>query len=281
MRRMMTALIALAGGYALLLVLAWALQGRFVYLPDPQRVPPAMVGLPTVEERWLEAPDGARVVAWHARARPGQPTFLYFHGNGGNLVNRAERIERFIGRGWGIYMMSYRGYSGSEGTPSEQANVADARRAWDDLLATGVAPRDIILYGESLGSGVAAQLAVDLPAGALVLDAPYTSIVDVGKLTFPWLPLGLLLVNRYETIRIIDRVRMPLLVVHGELDGIVPVEMGRRIFAAAVAAEPRRLAIIPGARHGNHMRFGSFEAIVAFVEEVRGGPVRPATATPP
>lgn len=271
MRRMTTALLVVAGAYAMILALGYLLQGRFVYFPLPYATPPSAVGLAGIDVRRVEAPDGVGVVAWYRRAAAGRPTVLYFHGNGGDLANRADRIRGFIGQGWGIYMMSYRGYSGSGGVPSETANVADARRAWLDLVGLGVEPHDIVLYGESLGSGVAAQLAVDLPAAGLILDAPYTSIVDVGRLSFPWLPLGWILVHRYETIRIIGNVRMPLLIVHGELDRIVPVEMGRRVFEAATAAAPKRLVVLPGAGHGNHMRFGSFEAIVAFVEELRAG----------
>jgi fermentation-respiration switch protein FrsA (DUF1100 family) len=147
--------------------------------------------------------------------------------------------------------------------------VADAKRAYADLLGTGVAPRDVILYGESLGTGVASQVAVDKPARALILDAPFTSIVDIGESRYPLLPIRLLLENRYETINVIGKVRVPLLVVHGEEDRIVPVEMGRRVFAAAhMATAPKRLVTVPGAGHANHMRFGSFEAIRSFVQDV-------------
>lgn len=256
--------------YGAVVLTAWGMQRQLVYMPDPTRVAPAAIGLTGVEERWLQAPDGVRVAAWHGRARPGEPTLLYFHGNGGNLSMRRERFRRFMERGWGVYMMSWRGYSGSGGVPSEAANHADARLAYADLAGSGVAARDVVIYGESLGTGVAARLALDAPAGGLILDAPFTSIVDIGASQYPFLPVRLLLAHRYETIRIIGGVRLPLLVVHGEADRIVPVEMGRKVFAAAVnAAEPRRLVTLPGAGHANHMRFGSFEAMVAFVEAVR------------
>lgn len=256
--------------YSVIALAAWAGQRHLIYAPDPTRVEPATVGLAGIEERWLDVEPGVRVLAWYGRAKPSQPTLLYFHGNGGSLSLRSERIKRFMAQGWGIYMMSYRGYSGSGGVPSEADNVADARRAHADLLRSGVAARDVILYGESLGTGVATQIAVGREAKGLILDAPYTSLVDIGKSRYPFLPVDLLLAHRYETVRIVPQVRLPLLVIHGELDHIVPVEMGRRVFAAAVAApEPKRLAILPGAGHGNHMRFGSFEAIVAFVAELR------------
>lgn len=256
--------------YALVVLAAWAGQRHLVYNPDPRGADPAAVGIAGLEQRWVEAPDGVKVVAWYGRAKSGHPTLLYFHGNSGNLERRAERFRRFMAQGWGIYMMAYRGYSGSGGVPSETGNVADARRAYADLVGTGVAARDLVLYGESLGSGVATQVAVDSPASGLILDAPFTSITDIGESRYPYLPVRLFLTHRYETIRVIGQVRMPLLVVHGEADGVVPVEMGRRVFAAAAAAtEPKRLLTLPGAGHSNHMRYGSFEAMVAFVEALR------------
>jgi pimeloyl-ACP methyl ester carboxylesterase len=256
--------------YGLVVLLAWAGQRQLVYNPDPRKISPSAVGLGSVEERWVEAADGVRFVAWYGRPRPGQPTLLYYHGNGGNLALRAERIRRFMERGWGIYMMSYRGYSGSGGLPSEVDNVSDAKLAWQDLLRTGVRADDVVIYGESLGTGVATQVALDAAARGLILDAPFTSIVDIGASRFPMLPVRLLLSHRYETINVIGEVRMPLLVVHGEADRIVPVEMGRQVFAAATRApEPKRLVTFPGAGHANHMRFGSFDAIAAFIRDVK------------
>ena len=102
---------------------------------------------------------------------------LYFHGNGGSLAAGPSASRRFMAEGWGVYMLTYRGYGGSTGSPSETANVADARLAYGALVLEGVAPTSIILYGESLGSGVAARIATERPAGGLILDAPYTSIV--------------------------------------------------------------------------------------------------------
>ena len=256
--------------YGLVILVAWAGQRHLVYNPDPRKTSPAAAGLDGVEERWVEAADGVRVVAWLGRARPGQPTLLYYHGNGGNLALRADRIRRFMERGWGVYMMSYRGYSGSGGVPSEADNVADAKLAWQDLLRAGVRAGDVVIYGESLGTGVATRVALDAAARGLILDAPFTSLVDIGADRYPMLPVSLLLSHRYETIRVIGEVRMPLLVVHGEADRIVPVEMGRKVFAAAIrAAQPKRLVTLPGAGHANHMRFGSFEAIAAFIGDVR------------
>jgi uncharacterized protein len=224
-------------------------QRRLMYFPDRVRTLPAQVGLAAVEERTLATPDGARVIAWYGRARPGQPTLLYFHGNAGSLAARVPRIERFMGEGWGIYMMTYRGYGGSTGSATEAANIADARLAYDALVSEGVKPSSIIVYGESLGSGVAVQLAAERQVGGVVLDAPYTSIVDVAVRAYPFLPVRLLLSDRYESSKYIARVRAPLLILHGELDTVIPVAMGRELFG--LANEPKRLAIFPAGGHSD------------------------------
>ena len=213
--------------YALIACAAYFGQRRLMYFPNRDRMPPAQAGLANVEERLLRTPDGARLVAWYGKARPGQPTILYFHGNGGGLVDRAPRIERFMAEGWGVYMMAYRSYSGSTGSPSEAANVADARLAHGALVHEGVDARSIVLYGESLGSGVAARIATERPARGLILDAPYTSIVQLAAQIYPYLPVRQLLQDRYETDKVIAQVKMPVLILHGERDGIIPVAMGR------------------------------------------------------
>src|SRR5262249_33788209 len=139
-------------------------QRSLMYFPNRVRTSPAAAGLGDVEERLLNTPDGARVVAWYGKARPGQPTLLYFHGNGGSLLERADRVRRFMDEGWGVYMMTYRGYGGSSGSASETANVADARLAYGALAAEGVGADKIVLYGESIGTGVATRIATERPA---------------------------------------------------------------------------------------------------------------------
>jgi uncharacterized protein len=235
--------------YAAVLLAAYLGQRRLMYFPDRTRTLPVEVGLTDVAERTLDAPDGARIMTWYGKAEPGQPTLLYFHGNAGSLAARAERIRRFMGEGWGVYMMSYRGYGGGTGSPSESANIADARLAYDALVSEGVAPASIILYGESLGTGVAARIAGERPAAGLILDAPYTSIVEVAKQAYPYLPVSALLKDRYETTAYIDKVRMPLLILHGERDGVIPVANGRELLR--LANEPKRLATFPNAGHSD------------------------------
>lgn len=258
--------VAIAAIYLLLVLAGWLVQRRLMYFPSLERVSPASVGLPEASERVLETPDGARVLMWYAPAKSGAPTILYFHGNGGSLKERSERFARYTEGGLGMLMMTYRGYGGSTGTPSEAANVADAKLAYAWLIENGVAARDIILYGESLGSGIATQIAAANPVRGLVLDAPYTSIVDVAARQYPFLPVRALLLDRYETLRYIGRVKAPLLIIQGERDQVIPVGMGRAVYAAA--PEPKRMITFPDAGHSNHHRYGSTAAVLGWIADL-------------
>ena len=253
--------------YAIVVFAAWLAQRRLMYMPDIRQFSPASVGLTDVTEQTLETPDGSRLIVWRATPQPGQPTILYFHGNAGGLVARADRLSRYRTRGWGVAMMSYRGYSGSTGRPTEAANVADARQLYERLVSEGIAPHDIVLYGESLGSGVAVQVAANVPVGGVILDAPYTSAVDVAVRAYPFLPVRPLLIDRYESDRRIDRIGAPLLILHGERDGIIPVAMGKALFAAA--REPKKLVLFPMATHSDVDQFGAVDAIAAWLRDIR------------
>ncbi len=253
--------------YALILAAAYFAQRKLMYFPDRARTSPQSIGLAHIEELEIAAPDGTRVVAWHGRAKPGQPTLLYFHGNGGSLAARQPRFERFMAEGWGIFMMTYRGYGGSTGSPTEVDNVADAMRAYDTLVARGAAPAAIILYGESLGSGVAVQVALEKPAAGLILDAPYTSAVDVASMRFPYLPVRPFLHDQYDSASRIARVRMPVLVLHGTRDGVIPVAMGREI--ARLAPDPKRYVEFPNGQHSD-LYLAPNDALATVRDWVRG-----------
>lgn len=276
MQLIMKLAIGLFAVYAVIAVAAFVLQRRLMYFPDPERVSPKSFNLAGVTERVIDAPDGARLISWYAPAAPGQPTILYFHGNGGSLASRSERVRRYVSRGYGVLMLSYRGYSGSTGSPSESANVADAKLAYDALNKDGVEPDDIIVYGESLGSGVAVQVAADREVGGLALDAPYTTIVDVAVLAYPYLPVRPFVFDRYETVKYLPRVKAPLLVLHGEADQVIPVEMGKAVYAAASA--PKEIATFPRAGHSDHHLHGSYDVLFRWIDaltEARAdGPAR-------
>jgi fermentation-respiration switch protein FrsA (DUF1100 family) len=258
--------LGVAAVYGAIALVAYLGQRKLMYFPDRVHTLPTEVGLAGVAERVLETPGGERVIAWYGRARPGQPTLLYFHGNGGSLAIRAPRIARFMDEGWGVYMMTYRGYGGSTGSPSEAANGADARLAYHALVQQeGVSPKSIVVYGESLGSGIAVRIAAELPVAGIILDAPFTSIVDVAAQAYPFLPVRLFLIDRYETTRYIAGIKAPLLILHGQHDNVVPVAMGREL--ARLAPEPKRLVIFPNGRHSDLYVDGNnaIDAVRAFI----------------
>lgn len=239
-------------------------QRRILYVPDPTRVAPAAIGLTYVDEVLLGTPDGETLVAWHGAPAPGKRTLLYFHGNGGGLAGREDRIRAYRGFGFGLMMLAYRGYSGSTGAPSEAANMADAQIAYDWLRARGAAASDIVLYGESLGTGIAVRIAADNVVGGIVLDAPYTSVADIAATRYPWLPVRALLRDQYDSRALIGRLRAPLLVIHGEKDDIVPIAMGRAMYEAATV--PKTMQVYPRAGHLYHLEFGSAEVVRRFVD---------------
>jgi fermentation-respiration switch protein FrsA (DUF1100 family) len=147
------------------------------------------------------------------------------------------------------FLLDYRGYGKSEGSPDEAGTYADARAAHGWLVARGVSPERLVLFGESLGSGVATQLATEVKARALVLESPFTSVPDMARAVYPFLPLWPLVRTRYDTVSKVGKLRMPLLVLHGERDEVVPFAQGRRVFEAAPG--PKRFFAIPGAGHND------------------------------
>jgi uncharacterized protein len=239
-----------------------------MYFPDGTRVAPAEAGLEHVKEIEIAAADGIRLIAWYAPARDGKPTILYFHGNAANATNRAPRIELIQEHGFGVLYLNNRGYGGSSGRPTEVDNIADAIAAYDHVIGLGVPATRIVAYGESLGSGQAVRLASARPVAAIVLEAPLTSTIDVARRTYFWLPLSLLIADKYDNERNIRSVTAPVLILHGEQDGVIPVEMGKQVYRAA--NEPKRIELFPQGTHDDLFGHGAWEKTRAFVEAFGG-----------
>jgi uncharacterized protein len=268
MSRMLNLLFWLVAIYLLICVGAVLAHRHFVYLPDPMRYTPADAGASGIEEIEISAPDGVTLLAWHARAKEGRPTLLYFTGNGGSAATRVSKIQQMQDDGYGVFMLNYRGYGGSGGKPTEANNLADAERAYDRLVSLGVKPEDIVAYGESLGTAVATRMALVRPVRAVVLEAPFTSIVDVGKRTWWFLPLNIVMLDRYRTIDYIPDLTVPLLIVHGDRDGIIPVSHAQRLYD--IAPQPKSLVILPGGNHNNLYDQGAWQHVRAFLESGDG-----------
>ena len=236
-----------ASAYLGILLYMYLQQRSLQYLPSREGLSPQAVGLTGVSEERVNTPDGETIVLWHAEPKPGHPTILFFHGNGGEISGRHDRMSFYQAQGFGALFVSYRGYGASTGKISEQGIMTDAFTAYDFLRERGVPPEEIAVVGESLGSGVAVQLAAQRPVAALVLEAPFTAAVDVAAEIYPWLPVRLLMKDQFRSRDFIGQVKVPLLIVHGDADRVIPVAQGRRLLE--MANEPKELAIFAGDGH--------------------------------
>jgi fermentation-respiration switch protein FrsA (DUF1100 family) len=253
------ALVCYGGLVALLYVGQRALQ----YFPERFRTAPAAAGLPEAEEVVLDTADGERVIAWHLPPRGQKSVVLYFHGNGASLRWRVDRFRALTADGTGLVALSYRGYGGSSGSPTEPGLVSDGLAAYAFALAR-YQPARIALWGESLGSGVAVAIAAEKPVGHVILESPFSSAVDVGAGRYWFVPVRLLMKDQFRSDLLIGKVTAPVLVLHGERDRIVPIVLGERLYALINA--PKRFVRFPDAGH-NDIGARAVEAARQFLGE--------------
>ena len=251
-----------AAGYAAFAALMYVVQRSLMYFPETVRTAPAAAGLPQAQELVLDTADGEKVIAWHVPPRGEAPTVLYFHGNGGSLRLRVDRFQRIAAAGVGLVALSYRGYGGSTGKPTEQGLINDARAA--HAFAAERYPR-IALWGESLGTGVAVALAAEKPVTRMVLDAPFTSTLDIARANHWYLPVRLLMKDQFRSDQRIARVKVPVLIMHGEVDQIIPIAHGERLFA--MIPGPKQFVRVPGGYHVDLDRHGAAEVALKFLNE--------------
>ncbi|RYY23353.1 MAG: alpha/beta hydrolase [Sphingomonadales bacterium] len=233
----------LAGLYlAVLLVLAFA-QRSLIY-PAPS---PAVTNTPAgfVAVQLLTA-DGLTLTAAHKAGQPGKPVAIFFHGNGDSLSGAATATQALADSGYGLLLVEYRGYGGNPGKPSETGLYSDGRAAIGWLGTQGVPVNRIVLIGNSLGSGVATQLATEQPVAGLVIVSGYTSMADVIATHYPWVPVRLLLLDRYDNRSKLGRVAAPILILHGTADKLIPMVQAQ---ALAHAAPRTALQLVEGAGH--------------------------------
>ncbi|MBV6488208.1 MAG: alpha/beta fold hydrolase [Pseudorhodoplanes sp.] len=252
-------------GYIGFVAVMYFAQRWLMYFPETVRTAPAEAGFAQAEEIALTAADGERLLAWHVAPHAGRFVVVYYHGNGGALRHRPWRFAPLTSDGTGLVALSYRGYGGSSGHPSEQGLIADGRAAYDFAAARYGAER-IVLWGESLGSGVAIAVAAERPVAALVLEAPYTSTVDIAAAIYPVIPVRWLMKDQFRSDERIGRIDAPLLVLHGERDRVIPIRFGARLFA--LAPGPKRFVRFPGAGHEDLGEHGAVEAARAFLSDV-------------
>jgi uncharacterized protein len=250
-------------GYLGALATLFFTQRSFIYpIPRTTRTSPQAAGLGEAEEHVLSTSDGEKIIIWHVPARADRHVVVYFHGNGDTLSNLVGRFREITSDGTGLIAMSYRGYAGSSGSPSELGLLQDAAAAYDFAAARYAATR-IVVWGFSLGSGVAVALAADRPAGGLILEAPYTSLADVAATLFRLMPVRYLLRDHFRSDERIARVKAPLLIMHGGRDLTISSSLGQRLFA--LAHEPKQFVLFPEGGHNDLDLFGATETARKFI----------------
>jgi fermentation-respiration switch protein FrsA (DUF1100 family) len=261
-------LIIVSIGYACGLAVLFFVQRSFLFpIPQTARTAPEAAGFPEAEEHVLTTADEEKVIVWHVPAKPGHPVVLYFHGNGDFLAGFFGRFRDIVADGTGIVALSYRGYAGSSGKPSEQGLLRDAAAAYAFTSARYGADR-IVVWGFSLGTGVAVALAAEQPVGRLILEAPYTSIVDVAAAAFWIFPVRLVMLDQFRSDERIARVKVPLLIMHGALDPTIPTGFGERLFA--LAHEPKQFVRFPEGGHNDLDSFGAIGTARLFINAAKG-----------
>jgi len=271
-------LASAVGLYLLFVAALYVFQRGMLYHPDsslPDLKASGIQGMSSVSAR---TEDGLTVTSWYSPPRSEDlPTLVYLHGNAGNVGSRTDKVSPYIEAGFGVMLVGYRGYGGNPGKPTETGLYADARAALSFLESEGAPSENIVLYGESLGTAVAVKMASERAAqggvAALILEAPFTSIVDAAAHFYPIVPTSLLLKDRYDSARIIDSVSTPVFVIHGELDTTMPIKFARRLFEKAI--EPKESLWFSAAGHNNLYDFGAAKEVLTFLKRYTDFSVSP------
>lgn len=254
--------------YIGVLALLWSQQERLIY-PAPRVIAPPTGGFEQVTYRTA---DGLDISAGYRAATPGMPTIAYFHGNGADWVSSVVATDRLVPAGYGVLAAEYRGYRGNPGSPSEDGLYKDGRAALGFLAERGVAAESMILIGNSIGSGVATQLASEHAPKALILISPFASLRQLAAEKVRWVPTSILLRSRYENAEKIAKVDAPVLILHGDADTLIPDAHARQLAALRPDAE---LVVFLGKGHDLAWHDEAEEAVLAFLENIEAGGAKP------
>ncbi len=251
-------------GYATLVGIMFFGQRKLMYHGGAAVPTPAEYGVPDMRPVRLATADGLELLAWHrAPTDEALPTIVYYHGNAGHIGHRGDKVRPYLDAGFGVLLVSYRGYGGNPGSPTEEGLYHDGRAALSFLEDAGVPPSRTVMYGESLGSGVAVQMATEQRVAAVVLEAPFTSAADVAQHIYWFVPARYLVLDRFESQSKIDRIGVPLLIIHGERDRVISVVFGRALLAAA--REPKEAKFFPAAGHNDLYSHGAAQSVIEFI----------------
>jgi uncharacterized protein len=257
----------LALAWVVIVLLAFWLQRWLLYFPDPSPPNAALLRAAGMAEATAPTDDGLELRFWvRPPAAMGAPTVVLFHGNAGHHGHRLPALRPLMDAGYGAVLASYRGYGGNSGRPSEQGFLADAEAQMRVLAAQGIASEDVVLWGESLGTGVVTWLAARHKVRGVILQAPYTSIAELAQELYWYLPARWLVRDRFDNLERAPRLLAPVMVIHGEADEVVPLAHGQRVLAAAAA--PKRGLFLPGRRHNDALDGPAYAAIMDFISSL-------------
>lgn len=250
--------------YLFLILLGFLFQRYLIYQPSleiaerPERqiIPMHIVNITSDKNLVLKS--------WYKRAAPGKVTLIYFQGNAGNIADRAQLIQPYLAQGMGVLLVGYRGYGGNPGRATEEGLYQDARAAWNYLRNNKVPSSCIVLYGESIGAAVAIQLATENSTAAVILEAPFTSLIELAKQYYPIFPINWILSDRYLSDQKISEINSPLLVLVAQDDRIVPVGQSRRLYE--LAKHPKQIKFYEGVGH-NQLHFVVHQDVVRFLQK--------------
>ena len=234
--------------YLVILILLYLNQRNLMYLPNENNYFDEKLSV-DIKKVKIETSDDINLLGWyHEKDLKNLKTILFFHGNAGTLENRIYKLNKFRDMDINFLIIAWRGFSGNKGKPSEKGLYEDGKASINWLLNKGVKEKDIIIYGESLGTGVATHLSQRRNFAGLILETPFTSMVDAAKTFYPYIPVSLLLKDKFENKEKIKNINVPILIMHGEADQIVPFNMGKKIYE--LANEPKYSYFT---KHDNHM----------------------------
>ena len=246
-----TSILALIFFYILLLIIVFFFQGNLLYHPTIDNYLKDQVEREPneIEKVKITTKDKIDLIGWfYNRDLEEFKTILFFHGNAGSLENRTYKLNHFKNLNLNFLIIAWRGFNGNKGKPNEMGLYEDAKSAIKWLKAKGIKEKNIILYGESLGTGVAVEVAQNKNYAGVILESPFTSMVNMGKKYYPFFPVSLLLKDKFESYKKINNIFVPVLIMHGKVDKIVPYDMGKKMYE--LANEPK---FFYSQEYGDHM----------------------------
>jgi len=234
--------------YFLILVFLYFYQRNLLYHPNENNYSEDKISV-DIENVRIKTSDNIELLGWyHEKNLKDFKTLIFFHGNAGSLENRIHKLNHFRDMNINFLIIAWRGFSGNNGNPSEQGLYEDGKSAIDWLIKKGVSEKNLILYGESLGTGVATHLAQNKNFAGVILETPFTSMIDAAKKFYPYIPVKLLLKDKFENYKKIKNINLPILIMHGEVDQLVPFSMGKKIYE--IANQPKYSYFT---KYDNHM----------------------------